>query len=370
MLVRKAKLAEKAGDTASAYVYYSQASALQPKNRGYRTRAAALQARGAARQDPAPVAASAEISATDPIEHHAGVPADLMFDSITMRELSKERQLASPPKLDAVAGRFDFDLTDTARGLFDKVAAKFNLQIVYDSDYPPGGPPIHFHVTQVDYRQALDALDAATSSFVVPLSPRAIMVAHDTVAKRNDLEQFITLTVRVPQVITTQELTEIVQLVRQVTNVEKIGWDTNNDQIVMRDRISRVALAQGLLEQLFSYHPEVMIDLELLQVSDSDIANYGFTVTNNFPLVFLGNVLGSAQSSVASIPSGVTNLLTFGAGRTLVGIAAAQVQAMFNETFSHSKALYLRRGCVRAAIRPALFMWARSIRLSRRGLWA
>jgi general secretion pathway protein D len=144
-------------------------------------------------------------------------------------------------------------------------------------------------------------------------------------------------------VITTQELTEIVQLVRQVSNVEKIGWDTNNDQIVMRDRISRVALAQGLLEQLFSYHPEVMIDLELLQVSDSDIANYGFTVTNNFPLVFLGNVLGSAQSSVASIPSGVTNLLTFGAGRTLIGIAAAQVQAMFNETFSHSKALYSAR---------------------------
>ena len=46
---------------------------------------------------------------------------------------------------------------------------------------------------------------------------------------------------------------------------------------------------------------------------------------------------------MANIPSGVTNLLTFGAGRTLIGIAAAQVQAMFNETFSHSKALYSAR---------------------------
>jgi hypothetical protein len=345
VLVRKAKLAEKAGDTADAYVYYSQASALQPKNRGYRARAAALQARAAAKTDPAPATATAEADAAvaDPIEHHAGLPEDLMFDSLTMRELSKTRQLASPPKLDAAAGQFDFDLTDTPRGLFDKVTAKFNLRIVYDGDYPPGGPPIHFHVTQVDYRAALETLEAATGSFVVPLSSRAIMVARDTTAKRNDLEQFITVTVRVPQVITTQELTEIVQLVRQVSNVEKIGWDTDNDQIVMRDRISRVALAQGLLEQLFSYHPEVMLDLELLQVSDSDIANYGFTVTNNFPLVFLGNVLNSAQPSVANIPSGVTNLLTFGAGRTLVGIAAAQVQAMFNETFSHSKALYSAR---------------------------
>ena len=55
------------------------------------------------------------------------------------------------------------------RGLFDKVAAKFNLQIVYDGDYPQSGPPIHFHIAQVDYGQALEGLDAATDSFVVPL---------------------------------------------------------------------------------------------------------------------------------------------------------------------------------------------------------
>jgi len=354
VLVRKAKLAEKTGDIADAYVYYSQASALQPKNRGYRVRAAALQARGAARQrkagnadkpDPAPD----DVTAADPLEYHAGLPSNLLFDSLTMRELSKERQLASPPKLNAAAGRFDFDLNDTPRGLFDKIAAKFGLQIVYDGDYPAAGSPIRLRITQVDYRQAFEAVEAATGSFVIPLSPRAIMVARDTVAKRNDLEQYITLTVKVPQVITTQELTEIVQLVRQVSNVEKIGWDTNNDQVVMRDRISRVALAQGLLEQLFSYHPEVMIDLELLQVSDSDIKNYGFTVTNNFPLVYLGGI----QNSVATIPSGVTSLLTFGAGRTLIGVAAAQVQAMFNETFSNSKAIYsarLRSGSNQAGV--------------------
>lgn len=342
VLVRKAKQAEKAGDLADAYVYYSQASALQPKNRGYRARAAALQAAGADKVKTAPPAAKAapaEEAASDPTERHAAMPADLMFDSITMREFSKQPKLASPPKLNASAGIFDFDLNDTPRGLFNKVAAKLNLQIVYDSDYPAAGPPILFHITGVNYRQALEALEAATGSFIVPLSSRAIMVARDTVAKRNDLEQYITLTVRVPQVITTQELTEIVQLVRQVSSVEKIGWDTDNDQIVMRDRISRVSLAQELLEQLFAYHPEVMLDLELLQVSDSDIANYGFTITNSFPLVYLGGI----QNSVASIPSGVTNLLTFGAGRTLIGVAAAEVQAMFNETFSHSKALYSAR---------------------------
>jgi type II secretory pathway component GspD/PulD (secretin) len=263
-----------------------------------------------------------------------------MFDSLTARELSRERPLASPPKLDAAPGRFDFDLNDNPRALFEKVAARFNLQIVFDSDYPQGGQPVRFRLAQLDYRDAFDALQAVTGSFVAPVSRRVLMVARDTVAKRNDLEQYITLTTRVPQAITTQELTELVQLVRQVSSADmKIGWDTSTDEIVIRDRISHAALAQALLEQLFSYHPEVMIDLELLQVSSSDLINYGLTVSNSFPLVYLGGI----QNSVASIPSGVANLVTFGAGRTLIGVAAAQVQALFNETASNSTALYAAR---------------------------
>src|SRR5580704_7220960 len=61
VLVRKAKVAEKAGDVADAYVYYSQASALQPRNRSYRAAAAVLQRRGAAKvkaSDPTPDASA------------------------------------------------------------------------------------------------------------------------------------------------------------------------------------------------------------------------------------------------------------------------------------------------------------------------
>ena len=344
VLARKAKSAEKSGDLAQAYVYYSQASAIQPRNRGYRSRAAALQVLGSAqiRSESAPAATPDALAAlaagTDAEVHHAALPPEDMFDSLTARELAGEPRLASPPKLNAAAGRFDFDLNDAPRALFEKVAARFSLQVVFDSDYPPGGQPVRFRVTQLNYRDALYDLQAATNSFIVPVSPRVIMVARDTTAKRQDLEQYVTLTLRVPQVITAQELTELVQLVRQASGVEKIGWDTNSDEIVIRDRISRAALAQSILEQLFSYHPEVMIDLELLQVSDTDMVNYGFTITNNFPLVYLGSI----QNSVASIPSGVTNLLTFGGGRTLIGVAAAEVQAMFNETFSKSRAIYCR----------------------------
>lgn len=346
VLARNGKRAEKAGDLAQAYVYYSQAAALQPKNRGYRKHAAALQAAGAKqiREAAGEESTTAALPDADKIHdgevHHAFLPKDLLFDSVTARQIAAERHLSSPPVLAAKAGRFDFDLRDTPRNLYEKVASQYGLQVIFDSDYSEtSSQPVRFRITQVNYREAFDALQVSTDTFVVPIGTHAIMVARDTVQKRNDLEQYVVLTLNVPQVITAQELTEIVQVVRQTTNVEKIGWDTNTDQLVVRDRVSRAALAQALIGELFSYHPEVMIELELLQVSNSDIINYGFSVTNAFQLIPLGHI----ANNIVSIPNGVTNLLTFGAGKTLVGIAAAQVQAMFNEGISDSRALYTAR---------------------------
>ena len=230
----------------------------------------------------------------------------------------------------------DFDLTGTAKTLFDRVAQRFGLETVYDGDYPGTGPQIRFRISGVDYIEALHDLEAMTSSFVIPLSPSLFMVAQDTPTKRNDLEQSMLVTVPIPQGLTTAELTEIGQAVKQATNVDKIGWDTVQSEVVIRDRISRALPAQALLQQLFSWRPEVMIEVEFLDVSDSDIVNYGFNVTNQFSAIYLGQIL----NNLVTFPSGVTALLSFGGGKTLIGLGVAQVDAMFNQSISTARTLY------------------------------
>ncbi len=162
------------------------------------------------------------------------------------------------------------------------------------------------------------------------------MVAQDTPAKRNDLEQTMAISVPIPQVLTTQEITEIAQVIRQTTNVEKIAWDSADSTIVMRDRVSRVMPAVGVLQQLIAYRPQVMIELEFLQIDSSDMATYGFNVTNTFSLTYLGQIL----NNIVTVPPGATGILTFGNGKTLIGLSVAQVQAMFNQTIGKSSSLY------------------------------
>jgi general secretion pathway protein D len=329
-LAKKARKALKAGNSAQAYIYYSEASALQPKKREYRARMEALQTRAIRQSKSSPSSAG---SGSD-TEHHE-LAAEDVFDSLTARDIASARPLEGARRLKPTAGAQEFDLNADARTLWDTVAGRFGLEAVYDGDYPRGGERVRFRIDRADYRDALHALEAATSSFVIPLSSRLFMVAKDTQTKRQQLEQTLTLAVPVPYSLTTQELTEIAQTVRQITDIQKLGLNSAANEIVMRDRVSRVVAAQALLQELTAARAEALIEVEYLEVTDSDMVQFGFSPTNQFQIFYLGHILNNA----ATLPSGITNLITFGGGKTLVGITALEAQALFSETASTSRIL-------------------------------
>lgn len=332
-LAKKAKKAFKSGHPADAYVLYSEAAALRPNDPKLKLRMQSLQARATSESPPVvpelPDDTDLDLSPTE-------LTAEGVFDSLTEAEYARARQPLPPPSLKAKPGMQDFDITGTARTLFDEVAKRFGLETVYDGDYPAAGPRIRFRISGVDYRQALHDLEAATNSIVQPLSSRLFIVAQDTAQKRTDLEQTMLVAVPVPEALTAQELTEIGQAVKQATNVEKMALDSTHGEIVLRDRVSRVLPAEALLNQLLSSRGQIMLDVEFLEVSDSDLVNYGFNVTNQFSAIFLGQIM----NNVVTFPAGVTNLLGFGGGRTLIGLTVAEVDAMFNATESTTKNLY------------------------------
>ncbi|MES1261360.1 MAG: hypothetical protein ABUS49_06440, partial [Acidobacteriota bacterium] len=156
-LAKKARRAEKADEPAQAYLYYAEASALQPRNRRYKGKMASLQTRAARQSKPQPRPETGAPEGTDPdLLPSPGLGPDDVFDSMTAREMAQARELKALPRLQAKEGKQDFDLTADARGLFDQVAARFGLQPVYDGDYPTGGARIAFKVDGVNYREAFD----------------------------------------------------------------------------------------------------------------------------------------------------------------------------------------------------------------------
>jgi len=319
-IFEQGRRAERAGHMAEAYLLYSQAAALDPENQFYRIKSEAVQARAALESPPNTPPSNAK---TDP-----STGAVTLFDSVTAKDLAAEREMLPPVKLQAVPGRKDFDLRGDAKSLWEQVARAFALDCVFDGDYP-AGPKLRFQLPNVDYRDALHGLEAATGSFVVPVSKRILLVVKDSEQKRREVEPVEAVVIPVPQATTTQELTEIAAGVRQLFTLDHVAFDTQQNKVVMRGRNSLVEPARLLFEELLRQRPEVGIEVEILEVDLTSSLAYGLDLMPTLPILYLGTFWHSPLSVLAaSVPSGITGLLSFGGGQSLFGIAVASTNLM------------------------------------------
>src|SRR6185369_3946446 len=107
------------------------------------------------------------------------------FDSPTAKDYADARKPQPPTELQATPGRKDLDFRGDSKSVYEQVAKAFGLDCIFDYDYAPT-PSFHFAIEQADYRDALHAMQAATGSFVVPLSARVFLVVKDTPQKRKE----------------------------------------------------------------------------------------------------------------------------------------------------------------------------------------
>jgi general secretion pathway protein D len=340
-LYRKGREAERAGQMAHAYVLYSQAAVMDPDNAMYWLRSQAVQSRAVLEAKPkARIATPVEA-----LEEPAGE-----LDPVTEKDLADARKPQPPKRLKAAPGRKDFHLKGNARQLFEEVAKAFGLSAVFDGDYPEAGPTLRFSMEDADYREALRALEAATGSFIVPLSDRLFMAAKDTIQKRREIEPSVTVTVPVPEPVTLQEVQELALAVRQSMEIRRFGIDTQRRVVVMRDAISKIGPARELLESLLSRRAEVTLDLEFTEMNEADALSLGLDLTKTFPVVNFSSIF----RSVPSIPEGISRLAIFGGGKTVFGIGLADAQLIAR--MNRSTARTLMRASVRASdSQPATF---------------
>jgi general secretion pathway protein D len=280
--------AERAGHMAEAYILYSEAAAMAPNNKMYWLRSQAVSTRAAleAKVVPPP-AAPGEASAAEE-------SPDPPIPIATSEDRAEVRRLLPPTELKAQPGRQDFDLRLDAKALFEKVAKAFGLDCVFDDDFP-SGPAIRFLLQDVDYRDALHGLEAATGSFIVPVSGRVFMVVKDTPQKRIDREPTAAIAFQLPDATNPQDFNSVITAVQQAFAIEKVAFDTQNNSVILRDRVSKVIPARMMFEELMGPRAEVEIELRFLEVSLNDAVTYGVDLANTFTLIPLQQAFNFAQ---------------------------------------------------------------------------
>jgi general secretion pathway protein D len=326
-LAKQAEKAERAGHVIEAYLLYAQAAAADPHTPEYWTHAQSLR--------PAAEMLSDKKLPVLGEKQDTKLPPNPISGSLTPKELDEIDRMMPPPRLKPVPGVRDFNLKADAKSLFEQVAAVYGYTVIFDKDYG-SQVTIRFNITGIDYKGALHALEEATNSFIVPLSDRVMLVAQDTTQKRGELETNEALGVPIPQRTSVQEAQELAVMVQQSLELKRVVMDPGKRMIYMRDRASKVELAQAILSQLSGGKPQVSIDVEFISVGSNTSMSFGLHLPTSFPLVNFGSVLHSTPS----IPAGFMRFLTFGAGRTFMGLGISDAQLCATASRSDASSLY------------------------------
>jgi hypothetical protein len=217
--------------------------------------------------------------------------------------------------------------------LWEEVARSYGLQCVFDNDYKDRDQ-IRFELRDVDYRTALHGLEAATGSFLVPLSDKRFLVVTDTAPKRAELEPVVAVAVHLPEVASQQDFTAIVTGVLGAMGIAKVAYDSANQTVILKDAISKVLPARDMFENCMFPRAQVALEMKFLEVSRNDAITYGIDLQSQFPLVALTTWLHNTPT-VGSL----AGLAAFGGGKTLMGLGVVSAALVAQMSQSSGKTL-------------------------------
>jgi general secretion pathway protein D len=192
--------------------------------------------------------------------------------------IQRSRALA-PPGLDLPQG---VKLPDSlvfsnasSRMVFMAIGRFAGLSVVFDPGFREALISLDLRNNTLD--DALASLTASTHTFYRVTAPRTITVVPDTPAKRREYEESVVRTFY----LSNADIKEVIDLLRIVVDVRQISPITATNAISLKDTPERIAAAAQLIAAIDKARPEVVIDVELLEVDRTRLQEYGLGIASS-----------------------------------------------------------------------------------------
>ena len=161
-----------------------------------------------------------------------------------------------------------------SRDVYTAIARFANLNIVFDPTFRDDRTTMDLSNVTLD--QALASVANATHTFYKVTAPRTIEIIPDTAAKRREYEEDVVRTFY----LSNADLKETIDLLRIVVDARRIAPLTANNALTIKDTPERVAAAGRIIQAIDKARPEVIIDVELLEVDRTKLLEYGLQIAS------------------------------------------------------------------------------------------
>jgi general secretion pathway protein D len=213
--------------------------------------------------------------------------------------------LAGPPELKPLSREpINMKMTNDARVVYETIAKLAGLSVVFDPDLT--AKRITIELPNVTLEQALDTVSLASKTFWKAVTPGVIFVAPDQPQKRKDLDDEVVKTFYLSNTITPQDLTEIVNGLRQLLDLHRLQQVNAQNAIVIRDTPDKLALAAKIIRDIDKSKPEVLLHVQVLTASVDRLRDLGVLPGQSIAVAFTPRSAFQPNSTTTTGTGGTT----------------------------------------------------------------
>ena len=189
-----------------------------------------------------------------------------------LEALIESTRALPPTGLELPEGALPDDLVfreASTRVIFSALGQFADINIVFDPAFVDD--TISVDLRGASLTTALTAVARSTRNFYRVTAPQTVTVIPDTPAKRREYEEEVVQTFY----LSNADLAETIDLLRLVIDLRRLAPVTATRAITVKDTPERLAAAGKLIAAIDKARPEVVIDLELLEVDRRRFQEFG-----------------------------------------------------------------------------------------------
>jgi len=162
----------------------------------------------------------------------------------------------------------------SSRDVYTALARFADVNLLFDPAFRD--VPLTIDLRNSTFEDALNAVSGTTHNFCRVTATRAITVIPDTPAKRREYEEEIVRTFY----LSNADVKETIDMLRMVVDLRRLAPITATNAVSIRDTPERIQAAGRLIAAIDKARPEVVVDVELLEVDRTKMVEYGLQIAS------------------------------------------------------------------------------------------
>ncbi|HUM79929.1 MAG TPA: cohesin domain-containing protein [Candidatus Saccharicenans sp.] len=198
-----------------------------------------------------------------------------------VEEKPKEVVIEAPVKLKYPPEKLKLKFTDASlRAIFQALGKFSGINFLFDEQFRD--LPVSIDLTDLTVEQAINSLCLTGRAFYRVIDERTAIIIPDNPQKRNQYEVNAIKTIYLSNINAQDVQNQLASILRTQYKSPSIIVDKTRNSLTIRDTATVVALAEKLLQSWDKPKGEVIIDLEIMEVSRTRLQTIGTQFSQNY----------------------------------------------------------------------------------------